>query len=114
MILSLSHGEAVNLIRDHFNLPANVEITIGRKANGGRGNNVRPSNPFEGIPSDIEKALRSIHALSVSNQKIPAIKEFRNRFGSGLKEAKDAVEQWDRLLDDIRHCGRLPRWAGGY
>lgn len=56
------------------------------------------------IGSDAAKLLVNPHDSTVlseveknyakSGQKINAIKEFRARTGSGLKEAKDAVENW--------------------
>lgn len=43
----------------------------------------------------IEDGLSPLEAaLMRSHQKIPAIKEYRSRTGSGLAEAKHAVEQW--------------------
>ncbi len=42
------------------------------------------------LPDD---GMEDIRALAASGQKIAAIKEYRNRTGAGLAEAKNAVER---------------------
>jgi hypothetical protein len=39
-----------------------------------------------------------VRALILSGQKIQAIKRYREEYGSGLKDAKDAVEEFERQL----------------
>lgn len=42
-----------------------------------------------------DEAIRSITALIAADRKIHAIKLYREVTGSGLKEAKDAIDAWD-------------------
>ncbi|HKP71060.1 MAG TPA: hypothetical protein VJV05_17365, partial [Pyrinomonadaceae bacterium] len=55
-------------------------------------------NPFDDISSLTGKALKiaEINQLLRAGQKLEAIKMFRETFGVGLAEAKDAVERMER------------------
>jgi DNA-binding beta-propeller fold protein YncE len=56
------------------------------------------AGPFGDAPALTGKAMKlaEITSLIAKGRKIDAIKEFRETFGTGLKEAKDAVEAMER------------------
>jgi large subunit ribosomal protein L7/L12 len=51
-----------------------------------------PQPSLGALPADGGPWLAEVRALAASDQKIQAIKLYRERTGVGLKEAKDAVE----------------------
>jgi len=51
-----------------------------------------PQPSLGALPADGGPWLAEVQALAASDQKIQAIKLYRERTGVGLKEAKDAVE----------------------
>ncbi|NNG16832.1 MAG: hypothetical protein HKM89_10160 [Gemmatimonadales bacterium] len=52
--------------------------------------------PARGPRPTSEKPEDTIRRLLRSNRKIEAIKQYRQQYGTGLKEAKEAVERMER------------------
>jgi ribosomal protein L7/L12 len=52
--------------------------------------------PIPGKPDEV------IRQLLHSGRKIEAIKQYRQQYGTGLKEAKEAVERMERETRDLR------------
>ncbi len=107
MKLSITHAEAVKLIREHFRLNSDVDVYIGRKTSSAQ-KKLKQSEP---APNTVPAFLLGVSAKtcgfdSVRNtweyitsflphNKIGAIKELRHQTGYDLRSAKDAVENWD-------------------
>ena len=51
-----------------------------------------------GQPTSIPGMSPQVLAQLVAGKKIGAIKRYREEYGSGLKEAKDAVDEFERQL----------------
>lgn len=110
MKIILSHQEAIDAIRKFYNFPDVAEITIG--PNGGE--NFRPTPAVALVPSFFEKEvnqleLRNLLAkATVPGEKISAIRSLRTLGGYGLKEAKDAIENWEDFYNLMLRINRWP------
>jgi ribosomal protein L7/L12 len=103
MKLELTYNETSNLIRRHFNLNSDVEIVITDVPNVVK---VDPAVPA---------LIKDINGMAWwGNEKIRAIKRFRETVACGLAEAKWAVESWDSVYDWMKKNGRLPKFDGSY
>lgn len=103
MKLELTYNEAATLIRRHFNLNSDVDITITDVPNVIK---VDPAIPA--LIIDINKMAWWSH------EKIRAIKRFRETVPCGLGEAKWAMEQWEQTARWMDETGRLPKFEGSY
>lgn len=110
MKITVSYSEAVKAVRAHFNLPTDASICISRMKMADIEPLVRPVsavqpfNVFTDVPKFIEgqnhvavSRYREIINNLATGNKIGAIKILREMTGYGLKDSKDAVENWDRF-----------------
>jgi hypothetical protein len=90
MNLNLTYAEAQGAIRKLLNLPAEVDVVIGRKPIPSR-----PIDEFKDVPAYVTRLVQFVDANHTVN-KIAAIKELRSfdSYHLGLKEAKDMAENW--------------------
>ena len=58
----------------------------------------RPPPPALAQPTSIPGMSPQVQALLLGGNKIGAIKRYREEYGSGLKDAKDAVDEFERRL----------------
>ena len=99
MKIKITIEEITRLIQSTYNLPADTKVVIVRKT----------STPYE-----VTKLIEDITALNFQNQKIPAIKRFRELVPSGLAEAKWAVENWPTVTAWLKTNKRIPKFMGGW
>lgn len=99
MKIVLSNEEATNILFNYFSElhpNAEVEVIINSQSKEMR----------EMIEKTIEVVEKHLAAPAESrfSHKIAAIKAIRDCWDCGLKEAKDAVENWDETKTKIREC----------
>ena len=118
MKINLTHSETIEAIRRHFNFPGNAEIIIGKKPKQekpsvpviqrvSRTGHVVPRFLYDQRSLSGENVFDEI-TLHLHNNKIGAIKAVRSASGYGLKEAKDAVENWDAFYKVMLEKDRWP------
>lgn len=93
--------EARVLVLRALNLPADTELVFSRKPN---------HNP------QVTLLIQEIDAMDYNfSGKIQAIKKFREKVvGTGLAEAKWAVEHWAEVKNWMKKNSRLPKFEGIY
>jgi hypothetical protein len=57
-----------------------------------------PANPADAQPTAVPGMSPQVLAELMAGNKIGAIKRYREEYGSGLKEAKDAVDEFERRM----------------
>jgi hypothetical protein len=126
MKLSLSHAEAIQVIRDKFGLPSNVEITIGRLASKPRGvwsgGGTSPSGvasaPVDTFAMDekqrkqnrLLKLIEKVDACVSQGNRVDGIKAIRMFDGTDeypLKSALIAYNHWNVVKSHSLKLGRL-------
>lgn len=99
MKLNVTLTEAHSYIRHALNLPPNAEIVIG-----------------EEVPGEfaiLEKMVRDIDGMNYGgDQKISAIKRYRDTCFCGLADAKHAIEHWNYVRTWILQNRRAPSSYG--
>jgi hypothetical protein len=103
MKLELTYIEAANLIRRNLNLNPEVTVVIIGVPIVPTDDPVIPS-----LISDIDRMCWW------GNEKIRAIKRFRETVSCGLAEAKWAVENWEEVAAWMKKNSRLPKFEGTY
>ena len=116
MKIQLTYAEAIDALRRHYNFPLQAEIEIGSKPEFQ--SFVRPLNEVPKFLLDVSSIShnfgegRNVWAYIVGklqfNNKIAAIKEVRAQTGMGLKESKDAVENWENFSRITHQTNRWP------
>lgn len=95
MKLKITGVEAAEIIRKHFNLPANSEVVITKVSSR--------------ITNEIAKFVERFEALHyLGSEKIPAIKLYREATNVGLAESKWAVEHWPAVKKFLLKYGKFP------
>jgi ribosomal protein L7/L12 len=93
MKVVMSYSEVRQMLIEKYSLPEGVEIDIS-----GEGKACR----------EIEEKIAEIFSLIAGNNKIAAIKLYRQVASCGLKEAKDVIENWNNAIIAIR---KLDAWV---
>ncbi len=100
MKLTITLAEAHSLVRQALSLPVDTEVTISRNINPNRTPSVRKR---------LADLVEEIDGLRwARDEKIPAIKRFREVVSSGLFEAKWAIENWPEVKGWIVKNRRIP------
>ena len=101
MKIKLSLDEAKKYIRLAMDVPPDTEITIQRPSN-------KVWKPLQTMINDIQGMRYN------ANDKIRAIKRFREGVASGLAEAKWAIENWAVTKAWIEKNRKAPTYFGQY
>lgn len=104
MKLTLTYVEAQFAIRKLYGLANDALVEIAQEG-------AFPVKPVLSI--NMTTAMAYIDNLIRGDNKIMAIKEYRNQARVGLYEAKSVVENWDSAVRLIRERGQWATWQNG-
>ncbi len=100
MKLNVTKSEALALIRKALMLPSDTIVTISRDINP----NAKPS-----ARDHVKRLIEDIDKLRYNgDQKIEAIKRFRETINCSLFEANASIEDWPKLREWILKNRRRP------
>lgn len=118
MKIHLSRSELTRLVLNQYNLPSDTVLVIGAAVKVKKAPEVKAKKtpevqtlrPVYTCPefarsSRDEISFNSIVANITCNNKIGAIKELRTMTGWGLKDAKDAVEDFSTFCNNSQNSG---------
>jgi ribosomal protein L7/L12 len=119
MKFTLTHKEAVKLIKVSFDLSDDIEVVIGRPNSKAEKKATKLEQDRIQTAVDDEKQKAYDKAVNIvdtifrfdykGQQKIAAIKELRNLVpGMGLSQAKWVVENFGKICDFIEDNRRFP------
>jgi len=113
MKIALTHAEAVEAIRRHYNFPPPAEIVIGENKPAYKAPeviNLANVPPFlKGTSDNNGSYAWTFISDNVRHDKIAAIRELRSLTGMWLKECKDAVENWTEYATLVHRKNDWPR-----
>jgi len=106
MKIVISQHEVESLIRYHYKLNGGDRIIISRPRKRKAATDIKVFTAK--LPEPIKGVVQSVDEFLASGQMIGAIKAYRTATMLGLKEAKDAIEDWQRVRAFIITNARYP------